>query len=273
MKQKSLFILFTVLLSAFLFLFTAFLGSFSFILKEILGTALYFGVVLFLSVKFPYQKSTILLVLLLPLFLILFFVNILDFQISRTSIPGNIFFVLGCLAGFYFAKTKKWLILFSLFVLLCCWELSGNKLLSNKMNFGTYSQRVFTPIPRVQLVDSNATPLQIADNNKIIILDFWNSGCGVCFRLFPFVDSINKQIDRNKFEIRLVNIPMNGQKKKDNFRILNRFPYSIDQVFAENISVADSFGVVAYPTTIVIKNNNILFRGDFENAIAKLKDF
>lgn len=273
MKQKSLFILFTVLLSAFLFLFTAFLGSFSFILKEILGTALYFVVVLFFSVKFPSQKSTILLLLLLPLFSILIFVNILDFQRSWISIPGNIFFILGCLAGFYFAKTKKWLILFSLFILLCGWELSGNKLLSTKMNFGTYSQRVFTPIPRVQLVDSNATPLQIADNNKIVILDFWNSGCGVCFRQFPFVDSVNKQIDKNKFEIRLVNVPMTGQKKKDNFRILNRFPYSINQVFAENISVADSFGVVAYPTTIVIKNNKVIFRGDFENAIAKLKDF
>lgn len=251
-------------------LVTTILGLYNFSLKNILGTSLYFTFSYLLCKKYPAEKYTILITLLIPLILILFFINILDFKKAWVSLPGNIFLLFGCLGGFIYNKTKQLFIVITLILLLSSWEFTGKRLFTNKMNFGTFDQKVLTFYPSIELTDSSTLALKTSDTDKIIILDFWNSGCSPCFRLFPIINSVNRKIDSNKFDIRLVNIPVNGEKKEDNYRILNRFPYTLKQLFAEDEYVADSFKIVSYPTTLIIKNNKIVFRGEFENAVKEM---
>ena len=85
------------------------------------------------------------------------------------------------------------------------------------------------------------------------------------------VDSIDKLVNKDKFSISTVNIPLAKEQKQDNYNILNKFNYSFKKLFANNKSIADSLGVVYYPTTIAIKNGQVIFRGDFEEAVQRFK--
>ncbi len=269
MENRALFL--TLALSLLTFFFTAFLGSYnSFTLKIIIGTCLYFSFVFLFALKYPIAKAKILFVFLAPLILAIVFFNIIDYKKTWVSIPSNLFLLLGSLGGYFYSKNKKLVIPLALIILLGLWEIGGQKLFTNKMNYGTFDQKILSAFPSVQLADSSTTILKTTGTDKIIILDFWNSGCAPCFRLFPLIDSINRKIDTTKYDIRLVNVPFNGEKEEDNFRILNRFPYNLKQLFAKDKSVADSFRIISYPTTLIIKNNKILFRGEFENAIKEM---
>ena len=39
-------------------------------------------------------------------------------------------------------------------------------------------------LPEVTLVDKNKQKIDI-HKNKIIVLDFWSTNCGICFKKFP----------------------------------------------------------------------------------------
>jgi hypothetical protein len=76
-------------------------------------------------------------------------------------------------------------------------------------------------------------------------------------------------LDTTKFEIIAVNIPFRKEKLGDNYLLLDSFSYRFKLLFAENKNLADSYGIKAYPTTVVVKDNRIIFRGDFEDATKK----
>lgn len=151
------------------------------------------------------------------------------------------------------------------------WQTEGQRLLTNKMVYNSFDQNVLLKLPDVKLYDSTGNLVSLKDSEKIIILDFWNSTCGPCYRLFPTIDSVRKKLDQTKYDIRVVNIPLNGEVKKDNYRLLNKYHYTFNQLFAETNSVVDSFGVEVYPTTIILFRNNVIFRGAFENAMKKIQ--
>ena len=270
-NNKILFLSKIVSISFITFVAIAFFGSFSFSFKTIAGTGIYFVLTYLLCKKYPNKKYYVLTIISLPIAVLIFFINILDFKEAWISLPGNILFITGIFTGFLFSKSKNLSFLIALSILVGGWELSLKKMYINKMFYGTINQHTLTPYPSIKLTDSSDIELNTIVSDKIIVLDFWNSGCGPCFGLFPIIDSINKKIDTSKYDIRLVNIPLNGQKREGNFRVLNKFPYALKQLFAQNESVADSFKIVAYPTTLIIKKNKIVFRGEFENAIEEMK--
>ena len=82
---------------------------------------------------------------------------------------------------------------------------------------------------------------------------------------------MTKLADTTKFKIVSINIPTWKEKKEDNFKLLDSFGYNFPKLFALAYAVADSFGVEYFPTTIVVKSNHVIFRGDFEEAVKRFK--
>src|SRR5690606_11453789 len=72
---------------------------------------------------------------------------------------------------------------------------------------------VGTEIPNLNLIDQNGDRVELLEN-KMIILDFWTTNCGVCFKKFPDFERIMKKYDSNSnIVFYAVNMPI----KRDTF--------------------------------------------------------
>ena len=255
------------------YLLLALIGMYSLDAKLIVGFVVFFLLTFFVlkNSNFPNKLFAFILVAWLP-FLVLVCFNVFQFKDTWTTLWSSIFICLGVLAGvlYYIGKNILIPIVFGLFIPL--WFIVIKEPYKNKMQYGYFDQTTFFNFPiNVSFFDTGNASQNFYDPTKYYILDFWHSRCGVCFRKFPVVDSISRLADTAKFFIGAVNIPILNEVKEDNYHILDSFEYKFQKLFAINRSVADSFGVVYYPTTIVIKSNHIIFRGDFDEAIKRFK--
>jgi len=65
-------------------------------------------------------------------------------------------------------------------------------------NWLTYSFRKHTsekfPVPPIQLTPGNGDSFNLKNQTgKILVLDFWSTGCGICFKKFPDFDRIKQK--------------------------------------------------------------------------------
>ncbi len=254
--------------SVILFTLVAYLTAFSFDHKIIIGSVLYFAVTYLSSKYLHIVRPAILLqvIIILPVVLVIIFFNIVQYKSTAVSAPSNIFLLISAFTGYLFYKYQNYLWPFLLMMCLFTWQYKGKRMFLNYINFGTLSGKVNERIPLAYLYNNNGT-VATSSLSKTVILDFWNSKCGYCYALFPFVDSIHKKIDTSRFDLMVVNIPFKNEKKEDNYKLLDRFNYSFKQVFMDDVSSTDSFKITGFPTTIVVQQNKIIYRGDFKEAL------
>ena len=245
-------------------------GYISLDLKLVTGCLGYFISLYWILSKeeFPNKLFAFILVAWFPFFVFVYF-NIIQFKNTWVSFGASLFICLGAIGGSLYYKSRSIWIPVALALSILLWLAVIKNPFHNKIVYGTYNGTVLFHQPVISLYDNSSNVYNLNNPHKLYIIDFWTSSCGVCFRNFPMVDSISKQADKSKFEIIALNIPIQNEKKEENFRILSSYPYTFKKLFAEAQSVADSFGVNAYPTTIVIKGNKVIFRGDFEDAVER----
>jgi thiol-disulfide isomerase/thioredoxin len=240
--------------------------------KLIAGTTAFFLTVYYTlkNSYLPNKITAFFCVSWLPFFAFIWF-NVFQFEDTWVSFWSSLFICIGAAFGWLFYKKRSILYPIILFSLIPLWFAFVRSPFNNKMRFGTYDGQVLFTKPNISMYDSASIAYPANNPDKYYILDCWTSSCGVCFRKFPIVDNIGKHADKSKFEIIAFNIPIRKEKKESNFKLLDSFPYTFKKLYAETQSVADSFGITGFPTTIVIKNNKVIFRGDFEEAIERFE--
>lgn len=268
-NKKKVSILLLSVISIFLFLGTTFLASININLRFILGGVIYFLGAFFLLKFYKFNvlsRMNIFLIILSPLLLLFLYFNILKFKSTFISFPAT-FFNLCCIYFAYLTyKTKKY---YFLIILLAIGYFVYNYqyLLFNKIRYGTFSESVTIKQQITGLQFANGIEKDFKNIKKAYILDFWFSKCRPCFELFPKINEVALNIDTTKFEIYTVNIPIDMEKRENNYSLLEKYNYRFNQLFAENDSIPKSLNITSYPTTIIIKGGVIVFRGDFKNAI------
>jgi thiol-disulfide isomerase/thioredoxin len=271
MKNKTILIFIFSLASIVSFIAISAIGVFGNTIRILAGSLIYFfGVYFTLKKVNKFNKELQFIILISPPLLVLFFVNIINFKQAAISLPSNLFLVLGAFLGFLFYKSSSYIHIILLVLLLRAWFFFGEEFYFNKINYGSFKKEVNIKTPTYEFFDSSEKKILLKSSSKKIVLDFWNSSCAPCYRLFPYIDSISKIIDTSKYEIFVVNIPKQKEIFTDNFQLLNKFNYSFNQLFAKNISFLDSINTNTFPTTVIIENENIIYKGDFETAISKL---
>jgi len=117
--------------------------------------------------------------------------------------------------------------------------------------------------PKIVLKTSEDKTIQLDTiKNKVIVLDFWTTSCGVCFRKFPDFDNIYSKYKNNpKIELYAVNIPIKrdtlGQAKK----MISYYKYNFPVLYAKSDSIPLSLNFNGYPHLIIIKNREIRYNG------------
>lgn len=271
-RKRWLIIIGLFIISTGLFLGLSFIGSYSLNIKLVAGSVIYF-ISTYYILKTPFFQKKILpfiIICFFPLFAFVFF-NIRHFNTSAISFPSSLFIIISIISGFFFFKTESYKIPVGLAIMIVFWFAFLQMPFNNIRLYKTYNQEIDFNYPKVKIYDTTGNIRVFRQNNKYYFLDFWNTGCGPCYRLFPYIDSIKKLTSSPAFEFITVNVPIGKELKENNYRVLNPFKYSFEKLYAGEGSVIDSFQIEYYPTTIVVKNGKVVFRGDFKNAIRRFK--
>lgn len=186
---------------------------------------------------------------------------------GELSIPSTLNIMLGCITGYTIARIpmRPLLICYSAYFLFSALlAVPAYKKWSNILNYGTHTPLVNEPVPDFELHLLNGSRISNRTiRGKILLLDFWNTRCGVCYRKFPDLERLHKKKSMDTIvDIYTVNIPL-GKNEDSAKRIL---PYSFHQLLAKDYASATIFNVKSYPTTIVIYDERILLRGSLEDA-------
>lgn len=134
--------------------------------------------------------------------------------------------------------------------------------------------------PNIEFVNENKKQITI-NSNKIVLLEFWNSKCGICFKKFPDLEKLYLKYKRNKnVQIFSVNILLPSDNFEKVSQLVKDYDFPIIYAVSEN-EIFSKLNFNYVPYCIIIKNNKIRYAGVFridndrivgntENEIEKL---
>lgn len=204
-------------------------------------------------------------------------IRVLYFSTTLVSFPNYLFWCFGILMGYLYAMSKKiWqrvsiiivLIYMVLFVIFKGYDLWLNKIsydsFTGKVNLALESPLVFMK-PTGEEIKSD----ELCDN--FLVLDFWSTRCGYCYRTFPLLDEIYNKY-ANDTRINIIAVHCWNMDENENFttgnNILTNYLYAFPVLGVEMNSLQlERIGVTHYPTVVIVNHENkIVFRGSLEYA-------
>ena len=120
-------------------------------------------------------------------------------------------------------------------------------------------------LPEVTLVDKNKQKIDI-HKNKIIVLDFWSTNCGICFKKFPDLEETFLKYKKNpKIEIYAVHVPTRSDNFDTTIKILDSIGYKFPKLYSISAKeIKDSLNIYSFPHLLIIKNGIIRYEGMLE---------
>ncbi len=199
------------------------------------------------------------------------------FNIGLLSLPDFGFHLLGISCGFLFFILRsqlRWgvaLVGFSLSLLM---YYDGYDRWIHKLNNGTFTGAVTSPFPgEFSATDETGKVISSKDiANKIVLLDFWHTACGVCFQKFPKVQKVyQKYKDNPAVLILAINKPLEDDKEGQAFQMIRERGYTFPVAIAKRDDLAEALGINGYPTTFIVNpQGTIIFKGSIEYASDRL---
>lgn len=202
-----------------------------------------------------------------------FLTNPSEFNFYLVSNLSTLFVLLSIIISYTISvnnsKISNLIIIF-LFTSINLWTyFVGINLWINKVNFNSFSGFQNTPLPinnfKINFLEENESMDLTQIKDTIFVIDHWTSSCGACFKEFPKFEKIvldYKSIKRIKF------IALNSLQRKETpgevYRIIENEDYNFDVGFM-SIDQAKLIGVNVYPTYLIIKDNQVLYKGSSYN--------
>lgn len=250
-------------------------------LKFLAATLLYYGLSIFFLRKLNSKKEILftILILIAPPTLLYIPIIVLHFKETQISLLSTLGHFIGLLFGIltHFITTKSKIILTILLLTLSIWvTFFGFSYWENKANFGTFTGNVNYNLP-CKIEGRNQYGQSFSElnfKNKVLVLDFWHTRCGVCFRKFPIVQEL---FEAYKTDTSILILAVNKHLEDDTtgqaFDVIKKNGYSFSVLLPSNDNLAENFSVVSYPTTFIIdKTGKIVFKGDIQFVKSILTD-
>ncbi len=206
-------------------------------------------------------------------------VRISRFESTFISFPDLLIRTLGVICGFLYWRMKKPanILVFALFAMIPVFMFfRGYDHWLQKLNFGTFTGNVSYAQPAGFEATDKAQRLisDIDFNDKIVLLDFWHTACGVCFQKFPKLQALHEKYkDDPSVMIMAVNKPLEDDKPGEAFNVIEERGYTFPVVIPQDEDLPKKFGVASYPTTFIIAGRQtIVFKGDITFAAGKIEE-
>lgn len=121
-------------------------------------------------------------------------------------------------------------------------------------------------IDSINLTDYNGNRVYLdTKDSRIIVIDFWNNNCGICFRKFPLLKELQREY-KNDINVKViaVNVFSTNEEIKKAKELLQETGNNDITSYYMSKNDAKAFNVKWYPKVIVIKNSSIIFEGHIE---------
>jgi len=240
----------------------------SLLLEDTLVAFITYTAIVFLIIQFRFFDPPEALKVFALLFLFLqLMAIIIDWGLPSIGLPFIITSFAGMLCGRMLHQKNKLpaLLLIVFFVPLSLWYIgSGYRYWFNFINYHTFTGRAEESKEGATWYITGRNNDTLTDryySNKTVVFDFWNTGCMICYREFPQVDSLYRVLEQNHIELQSVNIPMPNDTAGQAFDYIEQRGYSFPK-YAGSEHVKKLFGINVYPTLVIMENNKIVFRGD-----------
>lgn len=185
-------------------------------------------------------------------------------KIKWLAIPNYFCIILGYLGGLVYVKNRKTLglSLGTLGLLLGILYITQFKYFGQYYSYRNITGTVKEPISvnDLLLTDARGNNL-VLDSDVYYVMDFWHTRCAECFRSMPKINNWHELNKNPKVQYLLVNKPLaHFDTLGQAFAIIKEKGMSIpNYVGTENID--SLMGVPEFPTIVVVKNKEIIFRG------------
>jgi thiol-disulfide isomerase/thioredoxin len=103
---------------------------------------------------------------------------------------------------------------------------------------------------------------------KVLVLDFWNTTCGVCFQKFPQLEKLHKQFENNPDVLVLaVNNPLKRDPVDKAKVMMEEQGYSFGKLYALDTGTAADFDIHFFPVVLYVKaeEGSTYIRGSLES--------
>ena len=204
-------------------------------------------------------------------------IRIWDFDGTLVTLPDTLIHSLGIICGALYWRLKSPLN-FAVLILCCIAPVfmfsQGYDYWLQKLNFGTFTGAVeFEQPANFAAFNKDGKLISDADlQNKIVLVDFWHTSCGVCFQKFPNIQALyDRYKDDPSVLIFAVDKPLDGDSSRQAFNMIEERGYTFPVLIPKDSELPEKFGVFAYPRTFIIANNAIVFDGDSSFAAGKIE--
>lgn len=211
------------------------------------------------------------------LYLLLYVVVFIIKERDNFSFFTEFTLVLALIIGLYTAEIKKkvfYLISLVLIAILISFTNFitipiGNQLKSYHNYTGFLDKSKYRQINSLVVKDHNGNEKVFStENDKILIIEFWNNNCSICFEKFPKIKMLQKEYkESNAIDV----ITLNVYKSKDDISTGQELLISTDNETLNNYFIHESktkaFEINWFPKFVVVKNNTIIFEGMLETFL------
>jgi thiol-disulfide isomerase/thioredoxin len=114
------------------------------------------------------------------------------------------------------------------------------------------------------LVSERGDTLSVAQMKpKVIVMDFWFSQCGACFRSFPKYAALKEHFKDQDVLFSVVNVPLTADSGNIAFDAVRK--YGFTSFVSPGYIAANSWHIDGYPTTVIYDaKRNLRFQGQLE---------
>lgn len=102
---------------------------------------------------------------------------------------------------------------------------------------------------------------------KVLVLDFWNTTCGLCFQKFPQLEKLHKQFENDPNVLVLaVNSPLKRDPADKAKAVMEDLGYSFGNLYALDTETAADFDIHYFPVVLYAKSEagNPYYKGSLE---------
>lgn len=236
----------------------------------------FFIVTAFFVIRYPLQSRRILLYFIGSTIFLGIIVTWLLEGFPLLGLPNTLMMLLGSLLGHSFVRSRKTVARISIILLslgICSVLYVNHDKWLHYINFGNFSGQI-NEQEKTEWSAYNKQGDTITSSsfkNKIVLLDFWNKGCGVCFRKFPHLQDLYERYKNDPDVLmQAVYIPWEDDESRSAFQIIEQKGYTFP-VLAAAHGMDSVFKIQTYPTVIVLDDGKPIFRGDIEEAAELLE--
>lgn len=275
-------ILYSILISILHFSMCILLGAvnwyFQFMLVPVISI-----VTIIICFEFITRNRKLICAILLPFYLIytISSIYVKSFPTYPIWITG---IIVSCLfLYFYKNKTKPSILLGGI---ICAIVLARYLLMPSYFSFLSIDENVQKyKLENISLVDENGNDIDMKLlRGKILLLDIWNTGCGICIKKFPQLDKLNKKFaSDSSINIISLNMPIIRPNDKNlAIKITDRFGFK--KIYFKTPFEHNKLSIKAVPMILIFNRDfkcvfasgdlNIepnVFIGNAENMIIKTK--